>query len=289
MRRYVLFIIVVLLTVVSLQAVNVVPHPYEYDINPYYSYVYNEYSGIVVKHKSLKDVAVWLKNEMAGRIDVSIDIVRVSHNPIYLRINKYYEAEEYNINAGPYGITVSGGSAAGVFYGLQTLLQFVAESDNGSVIVPAMVVSDAPQYVLRGWFIDMSDMDCPFEKVKSVIDTLAFYKFNKLYLSNCTENNISSITDYAKSRYMDVVTDSCVLFDSCDSDLQNIYYMTGDKNLGFIFCQYPLSDSLNIVPVISEILWTNPDIKDWGDFKTRLRQRIVPEDSSSVIKYRKVY
>ena len=51
MKKILLLITLFIFT--ELSAVNVIPHPYEYDVNPLYRYYFTEQSGVVCKQKEL--------------------------------------------------------------------------------------------------------------------------------------------------------------------------------------------------------------------------------------------
>ena len=55
MKKILLFITLFIFT--ELNAVNIIPHPYEYDVNPLYRYYFTEQSGVVCKQKELLPIA----------------------------------------------------------------------------------------------------------------------------------------------------------------------------------------------------------------------------------------
>lgn len=278
------------LAVCMLRAVNIVPHPYEYDLNPYFPYTFNDECGIVVKHKSLNDVAEWLRTELDKRYSVKAEVVRRSSNPIYLRIDKHYGAEEYSVNAGPYGINIYGGSAAGVFYGIQSLLSFVRQTDS-ICEVPALVVVDAPRYVHRGWFVDISAVRVSSADMFALVDTLAFYKYNRLHLRVDTVDGanswIAEVRNYASRRYIDVIVESAD-YDDTDyiCDLQSIYYLNreNDKVDGFVIGYHTSSPVRAVISVVAETLWTNADIKVWDDFVGRTGIEDLPDGTKLIVR-----
>ncbi|MBF0845996.1 family 20 glycosylhydrolase, partial [Streptococcus danieliae] len=73
-------------------------------------------------------------------------------------------------------------SGAGLFYGIQTLLQLSVSSDTGVITVSAVEVQDTPRFAYRGLMLDVSRHFFTKEFVKKQIDALAFYKINRLHL-----------------------------------------------------------------------------------------------------------
>ncbi len=88
------------------------------------------------------------------------------------------EAYELVVDAGA-GIRITGASAAGVFYGLQSLramLPVVASGEGLSL--PALRIVDAPRFGYRGFMLDVARNFQPKAEVLRVLDLLARYKLN---------------------------------------------------------------------------------------------------------------
>lgn len=111
-----------------------------------------------------------------------------ARNAIELRIAQgNIPAEGYELSIAPGGVTISGGSAAGLFYGLQTLRQMLPPSlENasaaGRMAVPAGRVADSPRFEWRGAMLDVSRHFLPARDVKRYIDLMALHKLNRLHL-----------------------------------------------------------------------------------------------------------
>lgn len=101
-----------------------------------------------------------------------------SRNTINLKTDSSLEHEEYTLSVTRKSIDVAGGSPAGVYYGLQTLLQLVINNDCS---VPAVVVSDKPFMAYRGAMMDVSRHFFSVGEVKEFIDILALHKLNRFH------------------------------------------------------------------------------------------------------------
>ncbi len=88
--------------------------------------------------------------------------------------------EGYNLNTGYDGITLTGHDEAGIFYGLQTLIQLM-QPHPGSVIVPGYDITDSPRFKYRGMHLDVSRHMFPVSAIKKWINTLALYKINTFH------------------------------------------------------------------------------------------------------------
>ena len=70
---------------------------------------------------------------------------------IELAISPNTAAEGYLLTVSKKGISVVGGSSAGVFYGIQTIRKAIAENGDASAIeFPAVVITDSPRFSWRG-------------------------------------------------------------------------------------------------------------------------------------------
>ncbi len=91
----------------------------------------------------------------------------------------------YTLTITPNTITIRGGKGAGVWYGLQSLLQLAGAASHTdkqrSIEVPCAVIQDAPRFSWRGMHLDVGRHFQPVEVVKRTIDMLAFYKMNTFH------------------------------------------------------------------------------------------------------------
>lgn len=90
--------------------------------------------------------------------------------------------ESYRLEVTPHKITVQATSGAGLFYGVQTLLQMAQPAMEGAWSVQATTIQDSPRFEYRGLMLDVSRHFRSKEFVKKQIDALAYYKLNRLHL-----------------------------------------------------------------------------------------------------------
>ena len=90
---------------------------------------------------------------------------------------KVAEPEGYVLTVSRKGIVIEGGSAAGVFYGIQTLRKSLGMGA-ASQVLPAVVITDAPRFSWRGMHLDCSRHFFPVSFVKKFIDLLAMHNMN---------------------------------------------------------------------------------------------------------------
>lgn len=87
--------------------------------------------------------------------------------------------EGYVLSVNSDGVRIEALSGAGLFYGVQTLLQMAADAPEG---MTAVTVKDEPRFEYRGIMLDVSRHFRSKEFVKRQIDLLSYYKINRLHL-----------------------------------------------------------------------------------------------------------
>lgn len=91
--------------------------------------------------------------------------------------------EAYSLTIDPTtGIHIIGVTAAGVFYGLQSLRSLLPAPTGNGVTVRAIQVVDAPRFGYRGFMLDVARNFQPKSSVLRTIDLMARYKLNTLHL-----------------------------------------------------------------------------------------------------------
>ncbi len=93
---------------------------------------------------------------------------------------KVYSAEEYYLTITPDSVVITG-SDAGIFYGIQTLLQLMPVESKMQFDIPCLNIHDYPRFSWRGMHLDCSRHFFPVEFVKKYIDMMAYYKMNTFH------------------------------------------------------------------------------------------------------------
>jgi hexosaminidase len=103
--------------------------------------------------------------------------------------NKSFGPEGYGLSIRSSQILVKANQPAGLFYGLQTLLQlFPKEIESKAVVagvewkLPCVEIRDVPRFGWRGLMFDVSRHFFTKAEVKDFIDNMVRYKFNLLHL-----------------------------------------------------------------------------------------------------------
>ena len=85
-KRYVISLCMSFIVLI-VSAVNIVPHPMEYDVNPYVRFYFDESTSIVVKDKELYAVADVVANTLRRSTGYKFPILKRGRNSIVLRID----------------------------------------------------------------------------------------------------------------------------------------------------------------------------------------------------------
>ena len=86
--------------------------------------------------------------------------------------------EGYVLTSSSKGVDIQAKTGAGLFYGLQTLLQMLADGNK----VAYGTITDEPRFEYRGMMLDVSRHFFGLDFVKKQIDAMAYYKLNRLHL-----------------------------------------------------------------------------------------------------------
>lgn len=90
--------------------------------------------------------------------------------------------EAYRLTVTDKQVTIAGSTAAGVFYGIQTLRKSLPTLDKAEdITIPATVVADAPRFGYRGMMLDCGRHFFPISFVKKYIDIIALHNMNTFH------------------------------------------------------------------------------------------------------------
>lgn len=115
---------------------------------------------------------------ISGKREKKVRYIELAVSP------KVAEREGYELTVSKKGVTIVGGSAAGVFYGVQTVRKTISEQGNhnySSLILNPIILKDAPRFSWRGMHLDCSRHFWPVTFVKKFINLLAMHNMNVLH------------------------------------------------------------------------------------------------------------
>lgn len=89
--------------------------------------------------------------------------------------------DSYTLTVNDKQININGASAAGNFYGIQTLRKSIDANSKGDVLFPAVSVNDSPRFSYRGAHFDTSRHYFTVDEIKTFIDMLALHNINRFH------------------------------------------------------------------------------------------------------------
>jgi hexosaminidase len=155
-------------------------------------------SSIVIEAQDQRDLAQTLQ-DLKTRLSVptgySVTVTQQStpNATIRLVLNKAAEAslgaEGYSLSVTPQAVLIRANQPAGLFYGIQTLLQLLPPAIESRQTVsrtswssPCVTITDYPRFGWRGLMFDVSRHFFTKQEVKDFIDQMVKYKFNLLHM-----------------------------------------------------------------------------------------------------------
>ena len=130
-------------------------------------------------HRTADFLATFIK-EMTGT-EVRVSDKEKSSNAIILAVDSTMgHPEGYKLQITPEEVLLTGGSEAGVFYGIQTIHKALPILKDGKVAaaLPAGTVTDFPRFRYRGFMIDVGRHFFPVSYLKQMIDLMALHNIN---------------------------------------------------------------------------------------------------------------
>lgn len=135
--------------------------------------------------EGLDKEAEFLSTSLQGLLGTTPSISQGSGS-IQLGIDSRIQAEGYRLEITERGITLDGGDAHGVFYGIQSVLALAPvanyKSPSDALELPVGRIEDYPRFGYRGMHMDAARNFQSMSAVFKLIDHMAFYKLNKLHL-----------------------------------------------------------------------------------------------------------
>ena len=157
---------------------QIIPEPYKIEIkngtlllNPNITYHADNEFGDISNHKDMTQKFINEQLRYGAKGD-NIDF--------NIKYKRSLGEESYELSINDNLIQLHASTQKGVFYGIQTFFQlFLSMTDN---LLPFLSIEDSPRFSHRGLMIDPARHFIPIDNIKSYIDIMSFYKFNKLHI-----------------------------------------------------------------------------------------------------------
>ena len=167
---------------------NIIPQPQQVVADASAPFTLNSNTVIYVQTNSqdMKRNATMLTSYIQEATGIRPTIGKlVKGSPaIILSIDKTISnAEGYRLNSDAKQIRIAGASAAGVFYGIQTLRKSLPLCNGKAtqVSIPAVHITDAPRFAYRGTHLDVARHFVTADSIRQFIDMLALHNINRFH------------------------------------------------------------------------------------------------------------
>lgn len=157
-------------------------------------FVFNKETRIILKDKNAKAPLQFLTDRLTQTAQLPLKTQNNIQNSsgnylIFDRANDQTLGNEgYKINISPGHIQILADKEAGFFYAIQSLLQLLpAEIYSNKIVyknewsVPAVTITDIPQYEYRGLHLDVGRHLYPVSFIKKYIDLMSMQKMNRFH------------------------------------------------------------------------------------------------------------
>jgi len=175
-------------------SVSIIPQPNQLEVFPGKMEINQNTRILFDENDGSKQVAEYLASSLASlgfNLEMAVFTEKESGgNAILFQINSIKNDlgnEGYQLSVNPHSAKVTANTPAGLFYGVQSLLQlfpvqlFEKEKQLAKFEIPILEITDQPRFPYRGMHLDVCRHFFPVEFVKQYIDLLAMYKFNTFH------------------------------------------------------------------------------------------------------------
>lgn len=126
------------------------------------------------------DAVTWFVQELESRINIEPTLSSQASANILLKTNKFIENEAYQLTITSELITIESSTHNGFIYAGASLLQLLQQSI-GLNTLPCLEIRDKPSYRYRGMMLDCARHLHSIDKIKQILNQLAYYKFNTFH------------------------------------------------------------------------------------------------------------
>ncbi|WP_339902686.1 beta-N-acetylhexosaminidase [uncultured Cyclobacterium sp.] len=175
----ILFVLFSLNFTIAQQQPEIIPIPANYQLNPG-AFLWDSKVGI--RLEGFPDQGNYLQQEALRLLDMPLlEIESASKTIVIKKVNDLKPG--YKINIQQNSVTIEASNETGAFYGVISLIQLAhaAKEKHGEIALPNWEIQDSPRYAWRGIMLDESRYFFGMEKVKQLLDHMAYYKLNTFH------------------------------------------------------------------------------------------------------------
>ncbi len=197
MKNFILILFLIISPAIMIgqqtKAISIIPEPV---LIEQHEGMFKLNKNVIIKSNNDKETAS-VVSFLKERLTVSAQCIfgnqkNSESSLIELSLNKKTDnllgEEGYNLSVSQKGVLIKANKPAGLFYGVQTLLQLLPpEIESKEPIaniewtIPAVEITDYPRVGWRGLMLDVSRHFFTVDEVKQYIDAMVRYKYNMLH------------------------------------------------------------------------------------------------------------
>lgn len=136
---------------------------------------------VVVSGKEVQSSADFLIDYLNRYLGYPLKVEKKAQGLNYISLVNKKNGEisgGYTLDVSTNGIVIEGNDAAGVFYGVQTLIQLLPTRAGVLPILQAVKIHDYPRFEYRGMHLDVVRHYFPISYIKKYLDYMAHHKLN---------------------------------------------------------------------------------------------------------------
>lgn len=168
-----------------LSNVHIIPQPREMSV-AHGTFRITRETFVVTGQKELLSVADYFCKYTTDLLGLSLSARKVKSKEIdsirkaivLQNLNNGRVSGGYQLEVTNEGILIKGNDAAGVFYGVQTLIQLLPVKAGVLADIPLVTIHDEPRFAYRGMHLDVVRHFFPIAYIKRYIDYMALHKMN---------------------------------------------------------------------------------------------------------------
>ncbi len=137
-------------------------------------------AGNAKMKRNAEFLSEYIKTSTGKSLQIAANGAAVNAIELNLGLNSSNK-EAYRLTVTKAGVTITGASEAGVFYGLQTLRKSLPVTKAANIMLPAVAINDAPRFAYRGMHLDVARHFVTLDSVKRYVDMLALHNMNRFH------------------------------------------------------------------------------------------------------------
>ncbi len=161
--------------------INIIPRPKSIKRTYQGEFIIDKNTSLMARGPVERGIAEEFRKYLAANYGISPNIVtRAKKNYVAFGVPDDYTTAKvgYQLRVERDFASVTATSSAGMYYGMQSLIQLLPMQKSSPVSIPVVYIEDEARFRYRGMHLDVSRHFQPVEFIKRYIDQMAQYKFN---------------------------------------------------------------------------------------------------------------